>query len=92
VVVLDRLPVTAVGKIFKPTLRDLAIKEKARLEIDRLFGTNVAADIDVGQDDKLNTQVKIIVHDGDAARLRELAEALSPLPQSYLVEGLPRAE
>ena len=89
VVVLDRLPVTAVGKIFKPTLRDLAIKEKVRLEIERLFGKNVAADIDVGQDEKLNTRVKIVVHGGDAAQLRELAEALAPLPQSYLVDGGP---
>ena len=89
VVVLDRLPVTAVGKIFKPTLRDLAIKEKARLEIERLFGKNVAADIDVGQDEKLNTCVEIVVYGGDASRLRQLADVLSPLPQSYLVEGRP---
>ncbi len=89
VVILDRLPVTAVGKIFKPTLRDLAIKEKARLEIERLFGSDGAVDIDVGQDDKLNTRVKIVVHGGDASRLHELAEALSPLPQSYLIEGGP---
>jgi fatty-acyl-CoA synthase len=87
VVVLDRLPVTAVGKIFKPTLRDLAIKEKTRLEIERLFGRNVAADIDVVQDEKLNTCVKIVVHGGDAAQLRQLADVLSPLPQTYLVEG-----
>jgi fatty-acyl-CoA synthase len=87
VIVLDRLPVTAVGKIFKPALRDLAIKEKARLEIERLFGTDAAADIDVGKDEKLNTRVKIVVHGGDASRLRQLADALSALPQSYLVEG-----
>ena len=36
------LPVTAVGKIFKPTLRDLAIKEKAKLEIERVFGREQA--------------------------------------------------
>jgi acyl-CoA synthetase (AMP-forming)/AMP-acid ligase II/enoyl-CoA hydratase/carnithine racemase len=87
VVVLDRLPVTAVGKIFKPTLRDLAIKEKARLEIERLFGKNVAADIDVGRDEKLNTCIKIVVYGGDASQLRQLVDVLSPLPQSYRVEG-----
>jgi hypothetical protein len=53
VVVLDRLPVTAVGKIFKPALRYLAIEEKARLEIGRLFGKDAAADIEVGKDEKL---------------------------------------
>jgi fatty-acyl-CoA synthase len=87
VVVLDRLPVTAVGKIFKPDLRDLAIKEKARLEIERLFGKDAAADIDVGRDEKLNTCVNVVVRGGDAARLRQLADALSVLPQSYRVEG-----
>jgi acyl-CoA synthetase (AMP-forming)/AMP-acid ligase II/enoyl-CoA hydratase/carnithine racemase len=89
VVVLDRLPVTAVGKIFKPTLRDLAIKEKARLEIERLFGKNVAADIDVGRDEKLNTCIEIVVYGGDASQLRQLVDVLSPLPQSYRVEGRP---
>ena len=87
VLILDRLPVTAVGKIFKPALRDLAIKEKARLEIERLFGKDAAADIDVGRDEKLNTCVRIVVYGGDAPRLRQLADALSPLPQSYLVES-----
>jgi fatty-acyl-CoA synthase len=89
VVVLDRLPVTAVGKIFKPALRDLAIEEKVRLEIERLFGKGAAADIEVGKDEKLNTCVKIVVYGGDASRLRQLADVLSPLPQSYLVEGRP---
>jgi fatty-acyl-CoA synthase len=89
VVVLDRLPVTAVGKIFKPALRDLAVEEKARLEIERLFGKDAAADIEVGKDEKLNTCVKIVVYGGDASRLRQLADVLSPLPQSYLVEGRP---
>ena len=89
VVVLDRLPVTAVGKIFKPALRDLATEEKARLEIERLFGKDAAADIEVGRDEKLNTCVKIAVYGGDASRLRQLADVLSPLPQSYLVEGRP---
>jgi fatty-acyl-CoA synthase len=87
VLILDRLPVTAVGKIFKPALRDLAIKEKVRLEIERLFGADTAADIDVGKDERLNTCVRIVVDGGDAPRLRQLADALSPLPQSYLVEG-----
>jgi fatty-acyl-CoA synthase len=87
VVTLDHLPVTAVGKIFKPTLRELAIKEKVQLEIARLFGKDVAADIDVGQDEKLNTRVKIVVHGGDPVRLRQLTDVLSLLPQSYLVES-----
>ena len=87
VVVLKELPVTAVGKIFKPALRDLAIKEKVTLEIERLFGEGVSAEINVDQEEKLNTRVRIIVHTNDNARLRELAESLAFLPQTYLVEG-----
>ncbi len=87
VVVLPALPVTAVGKIFKPALRDLAIQEKAKLEIERVFGAGVAAEIIVDQDEKLNTRVRIAVDSSDNARLRELAENLASLPQTYLVEG-----
>jgi len=87
VVVLDTLPVTAVGKIFKPTLRDLAIREKVRFEIERIFGRDTGSEIEVGRDDKLNTVVTVLVQSGDTARLRELAECLAPLPQGYVVRG-----
>jgi acyl-CoA synthetase (AMP-forming)/AMP-acid ligase II/enoyl-CoA hydratase/carnithine racemase len=87
VVILDGLPVTAVGKIFKPTLRDLAIKEKVKLEIARIFGRGATAEINVDKDEKLNTRVSIVVDSNDNARLGELADSLASLPQSYLVEG-----
>ena len=60
VVVLEALPVTGVGKIFKPALRDLAIKEKAKLEIERVFGEGFNYEIKVDKDEKLNTRVHII--------------------------------
>jgi fatty-acyl-CoA synthase len=86
VVLLESLPVTAVGKIFKPALRDLAVKEKVRAEIDRIFGTTTEADIHVSKDDKLNTLVRVLVDSGDAIRTQELAESLSSLPQTYRIE------
>lgn len=86
VVVLESLPVTAVGKIFKPALRDLAVKEKVRSEIDRIFGTASNADIHVDRDDKLNTLVRISIDSEDAGRIRELTESLSSLPQIYSIE------
>ncbi len=88
VVLLDALPVTAVGKVFKPTLRDLAVQEKVRTEIERIFGADTHADIDVDKDDKLNTLVRISVTSTDKARLDQLAEALSTLPQTYRIEGV----
>jgi fatty-acyl-CoA synthase len=87
VVILEGLPVTAVGKIFKPALRDLAIKEKAKLEIERVFGQGASAEIIVDKDERLNTLVRIVIDTNDDARLRELAESLASLPQTYLVES-----
>jgi fatty-acyl-CoA synthase len=86
VVMLEFLPVTAVGKIFKPALRDLAVKEKVRSEIDRIFGAANRAEIHVDKDDKLNTVVRISVDTDDAGRIRALADSLSSLPQTYLIE------
>jgi fatty-acyl-CoA synthase len=88
VVLLDALPVTAVGKIFKPTLRDLAVQEKARTEIDRIFGAATRAEIRVEKEDKLNTRVRISVASADKALLTELAESLSTLPQTYQIESV----
>lgn len=87
VVLLEALPVTAVGKIFKPTLRDLAVREKVRTEIDRIFGPDTAADILVEKDEKLNTVVSISVHSGDLDRTKMLVESLATLPQTYRIEN-----
>jgi fatty-acyl-CoA synthase len=88
VVLLDSLPVTAVGKIFKPALRDLAVKEKVRGEIERIFGTASKAKVEVDKDDKLNTIVRISIESGDAVRTQELADSLSKLPQTYEIKSV----
>ncbi|TPQ42403.1 acyl-CoA synthase [Bradyrhizobium guangdongense] len=86
VVLLDALPVTAVGKIFKPTLRDLAVREKVRSEIDQVYGADVAAEILVEKDARLNTLVHVRVNSDDQAKARALAESLATLPQTYRIE------
>jgi fatty-acyl-CoA synthase len=86
VVLLESLPVTAVGKIFKPALRDLAVREKVRTEIDRIFGSACKADIHVDKDDKLNTLVRISIFSDNAGRMQQLRESLSSLPQTYVIE------
>jgi fatty-acyl-CoA synthase len=88
VVLLEALPVTAVGKIFKPILRDLAVREKVRTEVDRIFGAETDADISVDKDDKLNTRVRVAVGSHDTALLKHFAESLSALPQTYLIKGI----
>lgn len=89
VVLLESLPTTAVGKIFKPALRDLAVKEKVRTEVDRIFGEGNKTDIHVDKDDKLNTLVRVSVDSDDRARIQELVESLSSLPQIYRIEKNP---
>ena len=68
-------------------MRDLAVKEKAKLEIERVFGPGASAEILIDKDEKLNTRVRIVIDTNDNVRLRELAENLASLPQTYLVEG-----
>lgn len=87
IVLLESLPVTAVGKIFKPALRDLAVREKVTAEIDRIFGASTKADIMVEKDDKLNTLVRVFLYSADPVRKRELSDSLSALPQIYRIEN-----
>ncbi|MGY4327813.1 hypothetical protein ACVWWG_002230 [Bradyrhizobium sp. LB7.2] len=83
---LEALPVTAVGKIFKPALRDLAVREKVRTELDRIFSPDTAANILVERDARLNTLVHISVDSNDQERAKVLAESLATLPQTYRIE------
>ena len=83
VILLDALPVTAVGKIVKNDLRDRAVVEKVRIEVERIFGATIAPIVAVAKDEKLNIVVRVEVLTGDAAAIQKLKEALEPLPQSY---------
>jgi len=82
---LDALPVTAVGKIFKPALRDLAIQEKVRLELVRICGRGATARVDVRLDARKQTLVDVAVSGATVPQLEALTEALRPLPQSYTI-------
>ncbi|MDP3897942.1 MAG: enoyl-CoA hydratase-related protein, partial [Mesorhizobium sp.] len=91
VLVIDALPVTAVGKIFKPALRGMAIKEKVRLETARLCGADAAAAVEVGLDAQKRTLVDVVVSGATADQLASLDAALKPLPQRYTVRPAPDA-
>jgi acyl-CoA synthetase (AMP-forming)/AMP-acid ligase II/enoyl-CoA hydratase/carnithine racemase len=86
VLMIDALPVTAVGKIFKPALRDLAIKEKVRQEVAAICGPAATVETDVRLGDRKQTLVDVTVSGADAAQLARLAEALKPLPQTYTLK------
>lgn len=87
ITIIDALPVTAVGKIFKPALRDLAIKEKVALEVARLCGPAASAEVTVALDSRRNTTVEILLHGAAPNALAQLKAALKPLPQTYEVRS-----
>jgi enoyl-CoA hydratase/carnithine racemase len=87
IILVDALPMTAVGKIVKRELRDRAVAEKVRIEVERIFGASVTPRIAVANDDKLNTVARIEIPGDDAAGLQRLREALAPLPQRYTIVG-----
>jgi fatty-acyl-CoA synthase len=82
---LDALPVTAVGKIFKPALRDLAIQEKVRQEVLGHCGAAASADVQVQLDARKHTVVEVAVRGATPQAVAALASALEPLAQTYRV-------
>ncbi|MBX6321052.1 MAG: AMP-binding protein [Rhodospirillaceae bacterium] len=90
VFLIDALPTTAVGKITKGELRDRAVIEKVKLEVERIFAAPVACRVDVARDEKLNTVVRVELQSDDAGRVKALTEALAALPQRYTVVARPR--
>jgi fatty-acyl-CoA synthase len=67
IVILERIPVTAVGKIFKPDLRCLAIKAVCEAA---LAEAKIAARVDVGPDPSLGTVANVaLANAGDAPRV-----------------------
>jgi fatty-acyl-CoA synthase len=82
---LDALPVTAVGKVFKPALRDLAIQEKVRQEAARLCGAAASVAVQVAQDAHKRTVVQVAVRGATPEAVAALASALQPLAQTYQV-------
>jgi fatty-acyl-CoA synthase len=88
IVQIEALPVTAVGKIFKPALRDRAIEEKVRQEAAGLIGSDAGLAIEINLDASKRTVVHVHLSGADGAARNRLAEALKPLPQIYLVEAV----
>lgn len=85
VLLLDALPVTAVGKVYKPTLRDLAIEEKVRQEVAQHCGAAATARVQVAPDARQHTVVQVAVRGATPEALAALARALEALAQTYQV-------
>lgn len=87
ILVIDALPVTAVGKTFKPALRDLAIQEKVRLEAVGVCGPTASIAVDITLDAQKRTLVDVLVTGATAEQLADLEAALRPLSQTYAVRS-----
>ena len=85
IVVIDALPLTAVGKIFKPALRERAILEKLRLEVAQTCGNMVSLEARVRSDAQQRIEVDAILTGATPELCRALKQALAPLPQTYHV-------
>ncbi|WP_417672182.1 AMP-binding protein [Roseibium sp.] len=85
---IKSLPVTAVGKIFKPALRDMAIEEKVRQEVEAHCGVEASAQVEISLDDQKRVFVDVLVAGTHPDALKSLEESLSPLPQIYQVRSV----
>jgi len=85
VLVIDALPVTAVGKIFKPALRDMTIKEKVCLDVERICCRPVTLEVTVGLDESKRTLVYVGLSGVSDEEGHLIGEALKPLPQTYVI-------
>lgn len=81
--ILEDLPVTAVGKIFKPALRDRAITEKVMQELAKNCDPAAACTVAIHLDAQHRTQVEVVLTGASPAQITALAESLAPLPQTY---------
>ncbi|MCC5812047.1 MAG: AMP-binding protein [Ectothiorhodospiraceae bacterium] len=86
---LEEIPVTGVGKIFKPALRTQATKHKLQMLIDALDGeTNIAGLESAGKGDKaFRARLVTPARGSDLEQLKtSLSKALAELPVELVVE------
>lgn len=79
--ILDSMPVTAVGKIFKPALRELAAKEAVVEQLSGLHGVE-SVTTNVGKE----RDVQVLVRVSDHSARVDATERLSHLPVKVIVE------
>jgi len=77
--ILDAIPLTAVGKVFKPALRQDAVKRVYRASAESVLGPN-SVRVDVEQDPKLGLVAVLTVGEAKPADLDALKEHLAAFP------------
>ncbi len=75
---LTELPTTTVGKIFKPRLRELAVQEKIRQEIEKITGQETIVDITTTMLKDGTTDATVVIRSAkEGAVGQEIEEAIN---------------
>lgn len=88
VFVIDTIPVTAVGKIFKPALRDLAVKHKLHMLVEELCASATVVDVSSLSEDQEVTLSLQAHQQAQHVEDEKLTLALSKLPIKVKLEWL----
>ena len=72
---IAELPTTTVGKIFKPSLRELAVQEKTRQILSKYVGQGTIADLTTDTQKDGTTNVTVVIHLGNVEIDRRETEA-----------------
>ena len=88
---IDAMPLTAVGKIFKPTLRQDAVLRAARGLLDELAGPGCEIGLQLRPDALHGQVLSVALSGGDAGQRQRIAQAvqarLAPLALQHEISG-----
>ncbi|MBT4089286.1 MAG: AMP-binding protein, partial [Deltaproteobacteria bacterium] len=86
VYIVDEIPLTAIGKIFKPTLRYEAIRDVYESAITNLGDSITSADVTARADDRHGTLVEITVKPSENSSKKEVEEQIKVALARYTVQ------
>jgi len=77
IIEIEALPTTVVGKIYKPQLRDLAVKEKIRQEIEAVSGPGAVLEIRTEALKSGNTAARVVIRRTGGAGQSDMETAIT---------------
>ena len=85
VIIIDEVPLTTVGKVFKPALKWKTIKKVYQDELQALDGVTESVDIQVGEDKVHGSLATITIKPSSNASADEIKKKVDGLLGSYTV-------
>lgn len=86
VFIVDEIPLTPIGKIFKPALRREAVKRVYRKEIESLAGLVDSVEVTVSEDKIHGTMVRINVAPASGVSVEDVENGVSDTLSRYVVK------